>query len=417
MSDRKPKHLSGTKPNQNNQAMIPNHKNRHHGGSATMSFFPRKLHTMLEHASEHNLDDIVVWQQGGKSFKIVDAKRFSDEIMPEFFNQQTKYKSFQRQLNVYGFRRIHHGPNKGGYSHKFFVRKSPELCDKMIRRGGHGGTTAHSPRSSDSSTVLKEFFESITLDESKDELFAQAQGQPNQQDVQEVEETVVPVEPISLDDGHVASNSNNSNTNNSGSEEQPMKLHDSEVETFYNFFYPEDPTEKSLVSNILRDSCDDLDDILRMMDDDEADEDSSHGSSSTVSHSSRDKKVAATTDEDNNDDIEEEEDDDDELSPDQTSFPWKLHLMLEQSSKQNYTHIVSWVQDGTAFQVHNSSEFVTKIMGNYFDTTKFESFRRQLSMYGFRRERSGPNRGIIRHPNFVRGNRNLCKDIRRIKMS
>ncbi|KAL3910718.1 MAG: hypothetical protein SGILL_007582 [Bacillariaceae sp.] len=52
--------------------------------------------------------------------------------MPRYFNQ-TKYKSFQRQCNIYGFQRIHHGPHKGGYAHKYFLQDMPDLCSEIKR--------------------------------------------------------------------------------------------------------------------------------------------------------------------------------------------------------------------------------------------------------------------------------------------
>ena len=82
-------------------------------GEAVISF-PAKLHAMLEDSESQGFQDIVAWQPGGKSFKVYNQQRFSSEIMSQYFNQ-TKYKSFQRQLNIYGFRRIHSGESRGGY--------------------------------------------------------------------------------------------------------------------------------------------------------------------------------------------------------------------------------------------------------------------------------------------------------------
>lgn len=94
-----------------------------------MNTFPWKLHKMLELAEDEEFEGIVSWLPGGKSFKVHDAKSFVQNIMPNFF-QQSKYKSFQRQLNLWGFKRLTKGPGKGGYTRfEYFVRtNSSELC-------------------------------------------------------------------------------------------------------------------------------------------------------------------------------------------------------------------------------------------------------------------------------------------------
>lgn len=108
------------------------------GGVATP--FPYKLHVMLDametEASRGDTDgtSIVRWQPHGRAFKVLQPRRFVEEIMPCFFNQ-TKYASFQRQLNLYGFSRItNEGPDKGAVHHPCFVRGQKDLVKGMIRR-------------------------------------------------------------------------------------------------------------------------------------------------------------------------------------------------------------------------------------------------------------------------------------------
>jgi hypothetical protein len=64
--------------------------------SSSSSTFPMKLHLMLSDSEIMGFDDVVCWLPGGQAFKVLDAVRFAEEIMPQYFNQ-TKYKSFQRQ--------------------------------------------------------------------------------------------------------------------------------------------------------------------------------------------------------------------------------------------------------------------------------------------------------------------------------
>jgi hypothetical protein len=97
--------------------------------------FPLKLHALLEEAEEKGFQDLICWQSGGKSFQVLNYAHFEKIVMPKYF-KQTKFKSFQRQLTLYGFQRIHHGPNKGGYAHACLIQGIPELCLLFIRQQG-----------------------------------------------------------------------------------------------------------------------------------------------------------------------------------------------------------------------------------------------------------------------------------------
>lgn len=76
---------------------------------------------------------VVCWQPHGRAFMVHKPKEFVQQVMPHFFNQ-TKYASFQRQLNLYGFSRLTHGPDKGAYYHGCFVRGERNLCRGMVRQ-------------------------------------------------------------------------------------------------------------------------------------------------------------------------------------------------------------------------------------------------------------------------------------------
>jgi len=95
--------------------------------------FPWKLHIMLDAMDNTGDKSIVCWQPHGRAFMVHKPKDFVQEVMSHFFNQ-TKYASFQRQLNLYGFSRLSHGPDKGAYYHNCFVRGKRHLCKGMIRQ-------------------------------------------------------------------------------------------------------------------------------------------------------------------------------------------------------------------------------------------------------------------------------------------
>ena len=94
--------------------------------------FPIKLHRMLEGNTANGLEHIASWQPHGRCFIVHKQQEFVDLVMPEYF-AQSKYPSFQRQLNLYGFKRITKGPDRNGYHHPNFLRGHPELSDSMVR--------------------------------------------------------------------------------------------------------------------------------------------------------------------------------------------------------------------------------------------------------------------------------------------
>ena len=94
--------------------------------------FPEKLHRMLDGVEREGLSDVVSFFSHGRAFAIHKPRRFVSEIMPRFF-RQSRLTSFQRQLNLYGFRRISQGPDNGGYYHELFLKGRVGLCVNMKR--------------------------------------------------------------------------------------------------------------------------------------------------------------------------------------------------------------------------------------------------------------------------------------------
>ncbi|KAL3801632.1 hypothetical protein HJC23_013137 [Cyclotella cryptica] len=91
--------------------------------------FPAKMHAIL---ASPDLNDIVAWDDHGRSFRILKPKRFECYILPRFF-EHSKFSSFIRQANGWGFRRFLSGPNRNSYYQEYFLRSMPWLCKKMRR--------------------------------------------------------------------------------------------------------------------------------------------------------------------------------------------------------------------------------------------------------------------------------------------
>eukprot|EP00934_Nitzschia_sp_Nitz4_P008202 Nitzschia sp. Nitz4//scaffold156_size52432//12352//13323//NITZ4_006823-RA/size52432-processed-gene-0.50-mRNA-1//-1//CDS//3329537403//8192//frame0 len=83
---------------------------------------------MLDDAEINGFAHIVSWMPDEVAFRVHDKHLFVAGVLSLYF-QQTQYKSFQRQLNMWGFERVH----GGAYSHEFFVRGQVNLCQKMKR--------------------------------------------------------------------------------------------------------------------------------------------------------------------------------------------------------------------------------------------------------------------------------------------
>ena len=82
------------------------------GGDVECYNFPFKLHNMLEVVEKEGPANIVSWNEDGRSFTIHNPREFAKTLMPKYFSRQTKYKSFQRQLNLYNFVRSSRGKDR-----------------------------------------------------------------------------------------------------------------------------------------------------------------------------------------------------------------------------------------------------------------------------------------------------------------
>jgi hypothetical protein len=83
-------------------------------------------------------------------------------------------------------------------------------------------------------------------------------------------------------------------------------------------------------------------------------------------------------------------------------FPEKLHRMLSELEKEGKTNIASFLSHGRAFSIHDIETFVAEVMPRFFKQTKWNSFARQLSLYGFIRITTGPDAGGYYHELFLK---------------
>ena len=93
--------------------------------------FPAKMHAIL---SRTDLADIVAWMPHGRSWRVLKPREFEVKVIPIYF-EHSKFSSFIRQANGWGFRRITQGRDRNSYYHPLFLRGLPHLCKQMKRPG------------------------------------------------------------------------------------------------------------------------------------------------------------------------------------------------------------------------------------------------------------------------------------------
>ena len=100
----------------------------------------------------------IAWLPDGSGFKINDRKLFAKHTLPKYFDT-LKYKSFIRQINIYGFVRktkdvAKNDAHYGAYVHPCFVRGQPDLCWQMTRCRIKGTGIARASRQNEMQQLL-----------------------------------------------------------------------------------------------------------------------------------------------------------------------------------------------------------------------------------------------------------------------
>lgn len=94
--------------------------------------FPVRLHYLLDVLQQDGNAHLASWQVHGRCFIVHNPNEFSERVLPLWF-RQSRFGSFQRQLNLYGFKRMKNGRDKGGYYHEHFIRGQPQLTQRIKR--------------------------------------------------------------------------------------------------------------------------------------------------------------------------------------------------------------------------------------------------------------------------------------------
>ena len=75
-----------------------------------------------------------------------------------------------------------------------------------------------------------------------------------------------------------------------------------------------------------------------------------------------------------------------------------LYKILEQDENPS---IMSWCLDSHHFMIYNREKFQDEVMPQYFISSSWLSFLKQLNVYGFRRATKSRDLTVYYHKNFV----------------
>ncbi|GMH81757.1 hypothetical protein TrST_g11966 [Triparma strigata] len=124
--------------------------------------FPRKLYDMIDAQTREaegkeepspNRPTCIQWTSNGKAFMITNMETFTASILPHYF-KTTKFSSFQRNLNLYGFSKVIRGIDRGSYFHPCFARgeESSFSVVKRVKKQRKKRETTHAPAKSSGSS-------------------------------------------------------------------------------------------------------------------------------------------------------------------------------------------------------------------------------------------------------------------------
>lgn len=99
--------------------------------------FVFKLFSLVSNASAQ---EFIRWAPTGESFVVLGSSDLAAQILPQFF-KHNNFTSFLRQLNMYGFYKLHsltHGSmNDDGlleFKNNFFQKDRPDLLVFVVRK-------------------------------------------------------------------------------------------------------------------------------------------------------------------------------------------------------------------------------------------------------------------------------------------
>ncbi len=97
----------------------------------------------LWHILERTDPEIIRWVNDGTGFEICASQRLESDVFPTYFNHRN-IQSFIRQLNFYGFKKVKGLDGNSVFSHRHFLRNTPETLILIQRSTAKNIVVSHS---------------------------------------------------------------------------------------------------------------------------------------------------------------------------------------------------------------------------------------------------------------------------------
>ncbi|KAM0042831.1 putative transcription factor HSF-type-DNA-binding family [Helianthus debilis subsp. tardiflorus] len=97
-------------------------------GGSSIAPFLLKCYEMVD---DPLTDDLISWSPTGDSFIVWNEAEFTSELLPKYF-KHSNYSSFQRQLNIYGFRKT--DTDRWEFANDCFIKDQKHLLKSINRK-------------------------------------------------------------------------------------------------------------------------------------------------------------------------------------------------------------------------------------------------------------------------------------------
>ena len=346
------------------------------------SFLPT-LFAILERSELGNGKTMISWVHGGKALKVHNRDLFIGKVMPEHFTTCT-WSNFTLQLKWYGFDRIGHDT----FSHKNFTRSNRNRSERIERLKQLKAWPEPPPPPPQASLSSDE------KDENKTKRGGtKKKGAPKKAPPKSKVSRPQKKKSLSLAVAKKNDNDDESSSTASADEVESRKRAASKPppkrQSKRNVPGKGDDKKMTAVASGSRKGQPKTTDIRK-----------SGERKSQVATSSKRKDEA-------------DSDDDDKSERKELKFAMKVMAIMEQSESDARTKdIVSWVDNGTAFQIYDRKKFVADVLPLHFGKIQFATnFASRLRWHGFEKVRYD----VYRHKNFNRQHPKQCEQIQRLK--